>query len=82
MSQNETAPCAKCDEEISVEASKCPHCENYPAKTAKWSSVALMLVGVLLMWIPIVGVPVFLIGLVARVGIRFADYSPTEHAFD
>lgn len=74
-----SAACAACQEEINEEASKCPHCGNNPAKSAKWASVGLMVAGVLLIWVPIIGIPLLALGIIGRIGIRFADYSPTKH---
>lgn len=77
----ERAACAACDEQISVDAGVCPECDNNPRKSAKWASVGLMVVGILFVWIPFIGIPVFLIGLVARVGMRWTDYPPTKYSF-
>ena len=81
---DETAPCAACDEPISLEATTCPECGNNPANKAKWASVALMFAGFVLSLTgigAIIGIPLFLVGLVGRLGIGRADYRPTEHAF-
>ena len=81
METDALAACAACDEDINPEVPACPECGNHPANKAKWASVGLMVVGVLLIWIPFIGIPLFIVGLIARLGIRFADYSPTKYAF-
>lgn len=82
---NDTAehePCAKCGEPIDPEASVCPECGNNPAKKAKWSTVGLMGVGLLFtVLIPPLGILVFLVGLVARIGMRWTDYPATEYGW-
>ena len=76
---SDTKACAACDEPISVDANRCPECGNDPAKSARLSFAILIGAGVVLTFIvPLLGIPVILIGIVGRVGMHFADYSPTE----
>lgn len=79
---SELGPCKECNEDISLEATTCPQCGNNPAKTAKWSSIGIMFLGVLavpFLW-P-VGLALLGLGLAARIGMYWVDYSPTEYAF-
>lgn len=77
----ETQPCAACQAQIDPEASECPECGNYPAKTAKRASLMIMVAGTLLLVIPPVGILVLLVGLTARVGMVLVDYPAVEYDF-
>ena len=74
---DEKDQCARCEAEILVSATACPECGNCPYKSAKWSGIGIMLVGVILMIIPPVGIVVFLIGVLVRAGA--GRLSPTDH---
>lgn len=76
----EAAPCANCGEEILVDSNECPTCGNNPRKKAKWTSVIVMATGVLTMPF-LIGIPIFLVGLAARVGMYWTTYSPTEYGW-
>lgn len=76
------APCARCGEVIDPTETACPECGNYPYKSVKWSGIALMAGGLLLSLTVIgavLGVPMFIIGLLVRLGA--STISPTEHDF-
>lgn len=76
------APCDRCETPIDPQSSHCPECGNYPFKSAKWTGVILMLVGLVLSITvvgAIVGVPLFVVGLAVRLG--GATLSPTDHDF-
>lgn len=76
------APCAQCEEVIDPTVTACPHCDNNPFKSAKWSGVGLMVGGLILsitMVGAIIGVPMFLVGLLVRLGA--GTLSPTDHNF-
>lgn len=78
----EYADCERCEEEIKVDATTCPECDNCPYKSAKWSAVGLMIGGLLLSLTvvgAIIGVPLFIVGLLVRLGA--SNLSPTEHDF-
>ena len=76
------APCERCGEVIDPTETACPECGNYPYKSAKWSGVAMMLAGLILSITvvgAIVGVPLFVVGLLVRLGA--SSLSPTEYDF-
>lgn len=80
------APCARCGEVIDYDVTECPECGNRPISKAKWSCIGLMVGGFLISLTGIgavIGIPMFLLGLVGRVGMGLdrVDYSPTEHDF-
>ena len=77
------APCERCEEPIDPQSSHCPECGNYPFKSAKWSGVILMGVGLILSVTvvgAIIGVPMFIVGLMVRLGA--SSLSPTDHDFN
>lgn len=78
----DTEPCAACDQPIDPEAQVCPECGNHPAKKAKWASVGIMVAGLFLMLVfPPVAALLFLVGLVARIGMIWTEYPAVEYSF-
>lgn len=78
----ETDRCERCDEQIPTTAQKCPKCGNHPAKSAKWSGVAIMVAGVILSLTvvgAVIGIPLFIVGLAVRYGA--GTLKPTDHDF-
>lgn len=76
------APCERCQEIIDPTVTACPECGNCPYKTAKWNGVIMMAAGLFLSLTAIgaiLGVPLFLMGLIVRLGA--GKLSPTEHDF-
>lgn len=74
--------CAACGSSVPASANECSSCGNNPAKTAKWSAIGIMFLGVLGMgFLFEVGVAVLLLGVAARLGIYFADYHPSKYDF-
>lgn len=77
-----TEPCAACQVQIDPGAEVCPECGNHPAHKAKWASVGLMVAGLILTFVfPPVGILLFLVGLVARLGMVLTDYPAVEYDF-
>ncbi|WMT07811.1 hypothetical protein NP511_02145 [Natrinema thermotolerans] len=73
----ERGPCEECAEPISVEASKCPHCDYNPSQQAYAGPLLLiMLGGVLTIFVvtAIAGIPMTLLGVGWLVWVW---YSPT-----
>jgi len=79
--ERETDQCQRCGEEIYVDVDQCPECENNPGKVARRSAALLAGVGIFMLWIPVVGVPVLVLGLLSRLGVPYAGFGPTTHEF-
>lgn len=75
-------PCKRCEEFIDPSVSICPECGNNPQKKAKWSAGVLIAIGVVIVLLnPLIGAPIFLIGIFGYIAVRSAHYSPTDHDF-
>lgn len=74
-----TDRCDRCGEQIATDVQKCPKCGNHPAKSAKWSGIAMMVAGLFMVWLPPVALVLLLLGLAITLGGR--TLKPIDHDF-